>query len=67
MRELVAEAKGCSPGRDVMLESLLKQLLVHVFRAQAERGSRRRSRPPCTKRCRRSPNTSAPITGRSCI
>ncbi|GIO70030.1 helix-turn-helix domain-containing protein [Paenibacillus sp. FSL M7-1455] len=38
VRELVAEAKGCSPGRDVMLESLLKQLLVHVFRAQAERG-----------------------------
>ncbi|GIO29845.1 MULTISPECIES: helix-turn-helix domain-containing protein [Paenibacillus] len=36
VRELIAEAKGDAPGRDMMLESLLKQLLVHVFRAQTE-------------------------------
>jgi len=36
VRELLAEAKGDAPGRDVMLESLLRQLLLLVFRAQAE-------------------------------
>lgn len=35
-RELIAEAKGTAAGRDVMLESLLRQLLLLVFRAQAE-------------------------------
>ncbi|MCI3919239.1 AraC family transcriptional regulator [Paenibacillus sp. TRM 82003] len=33
-RELVAEAKGNAPGRDLMLASMLKQLLLLVFRAQ---------------------------------
>jgi AraC-like DNA-binding protein len=36
-RELIAEAKGEAPGRDVMLEALFKQLLLLVFRAQADR------------------------------
>lgn len=36
-RELVAEASGDAPGRDLMLEALLRQLLLLVLRAQAER------------------------------
>jgi AraC-like DNA-binding protein len=36
IRELVAEARGNAAGRDVMLESLLRQLLLLVLRAQAE-------------------------------
>lgn len=36
VRELVCEAKGDAAGRDIMLESLLRQLLLLVFRAQAE-------------------------------
>jgi Response regulator containing CheY-like receiver domain and AraC-type DNA-binding domain len=37
VRELVAEAKGDAPGRDAMLEALLRQLLLLLFRTQAER------------------------------
>ena len=37
-RELVAESKEDAPGRDAMLESMLKQLLLLVFRAFVERG-----------------------------
>lgn len=35
VRELMAEAKRNEPGRDRMLELLLKQLLILLFRAQA--------------------------------
>ncbi|MCR2807501.1 helix-turn-helix transcriptional regulator [Paenibacillus soyae] len=34
--ELIEEARGNAAGRDVMLESLLRQLLMLLFRAQAE-------------------------------
>lgn len=36
VRELVEEAKGDAAGRDVMLESLLRQLIMLLFRAQAD-------------------------------
>lgn len=36
VRELIAEAQENGAGRDVMLESLLKQLLLLLFRAQRE-------------------------------
>lgn len=36
IRELVEEAKGDTAGRDVMMDSLLKQLLLLLFRAQAK-------------------------------
>lgn len=36
VRELVEEARGDAAGHDVMIESLLRQLLLLVFRAQAE-------------------------------
>jgi len=36
VRELIAEAKGTSAGIDIMLEALLRQLLLLLFRAQAE-------------------------------
>lgn len=36
VRELIAEAQENGAGRDVMLESLLKQLLLLLFRAQIE-------------------------------
>ena len=34
--ELIGEAKGNAAGRDTMMEALLRQLLLRVFRAQAE-------------------------------
>ena len=36
VRELIEEAKRDAPGRDIMLELLLKQLLLLLFRTQAE-------------------------------
>lgn len=36
VREMIAEAKGNAPGSEVMLEVLLKQLLLILFRTQAE-------------------------------
>lgn len=36
VREIIAEAQNDAEGRDVMLESLLKQLLLLLFRAQKE-------------------------------
>lgn len=36
VREIIAEAQGHAEGRDVMLESLIKQLLLLLFRTQKE-------------------------------
>jgi len=36
VREIISEAQENAPGRDVMLESLLKQLLLLLFRTQRE-------------------------------
>jgi AraC-like DNA-binding protein len=36
VRDIIAEAKNNAPGRDVMLESQLKQLLLLLFRSQLE-------------------------------
>jgi AraC-like DNA-binding protein len=36
VRELVDEANGSAAGSDIMIESLLRQLLLRLFRAQAE-------------------------------
>ncbi|TLS49518.1 helix-turn-helix domain-containing protein [Paenibacillus antri] len=36
-REMIDESRGAAPGRDAMLEALLRQLLLLVFRAAAER------------------------------
>lgn len=36
IQDLLSEAKGAAAGRDMMLEALFKQLLLLVFRAQAD-------------------------------
>lgn len=39
VQELIEEGKGDAPGRDLMMETLLKRLLLLLFRSQTERGS----------------------------
>lgn len=46
VRELIEEGKGDAPGRDLMMEMLLKRLLLLLFRSQAERGADMSSQSP---------------------
>ncbi|WP_168121756.1 AraC family transcriptional regulator [Paenibacillus sp. HB172176] len=50
LRELVAETQGDAEGRDVMLEALLRQLLLLVFRAQTKSSQQQEHQPSAVHR-----------------